>query len=254
MVVLGALVFVLPGEGAPPAKPGSGKDLDASELGPGTFAGKLVSVPDSDRMFTVAVAYQQVEPNPNFRGNPNLARSYQNILRIQAQMGHSRNPAQQMAQLQRAVQQFQMQVAQTQMKSIKVVNATQNVDFQAEEKVVVRTKQTPAAFDEKGNIKKYTPAEMRELKGKDPSLPGYESSVENLKPGQLIQVTLKRHQAAKTASAETSKKDSDKGKDKDKDKDLAPEKAVEKKMQVRMIMIVDETGDNSQAKNKKGKN
>jgi hypothetical protein len=121
--VLGALVCVLPGEGAP-TPPAKTKDLDASLLPAGVFAGRLLSVPDSDRMFTVAVAYQEVQPNPNARPHANLARDLQQIARLQAALRTSRNPGPTLLQLQRAVLQLQQQVAQAQLNSVRVVNAT----------------------------------------------------------------------------------------------------------------------------------
>ncbi len=64
------------------------------------------------------------------------------------------------------------------------------VEFQLTEKAKVRTTLLPDAFDDKGNPKKYTAKELAELKGKDKTLPGYESAVENLRAGQTVQLTL----------------------------------------------------------------
>ncbi len=256
MTVLGALVCAFPAAEAQQAKPAKqpakGKDLDASQLPPGTFTGKLVSVPDSDRMFTVAVTYQQVQPNPNFRGDGGIGSAYRNILNLQTQMARSRNPGAYVGRLQMAILQLQQRIAQAQTNAVKLVNATQNVDFQAEENVKVRTKMLPAAFDDKGNIKKYTQAELRDLKGKDSHLPGYESSIDNLKPGQTVQVILKRHRAPVPSPLSPSKKDLDK----DLEKEPAKEAAVEKKMQVQVIIITDDdgSGDGTPTKSKKGNN
>jgi hypothetical protein len=254
MTVLGALACVLPGvvaQQAKPAKPPKGKDLDASQLPPGTFTGKLVSVPDSDRMFTVEVAYQEVVPNPNFTGDPGILGAYQAVLRIQSNMARSRNPGALMGQLQVAVLNLQQRIARAQQNSIRVVNAKQKIDFQAEENVKVRTATLPSAFDDKGNIKKYTPAELRELKGKDSHLAGYESSVENLKPGQTVQVVLKHHHP-KPAGPSPSQKDLDK----DAEKEKAKEGVAEKKMQAQVIIIMDDggSGDGTPTRSKKGNN
>ena len=107
----------------------------------------------------------------------------------------------------------------------------------------------PQAFDDKGDIKKYTPAELKELKGKDANLAGYESTAENLKTGQVVQVILKRHQAPKPPPADAPKKDADKDKDKDTEKEAAKDKpkekempkegANEKKFQAQVIIIID---------------
>jgi hypothetical protein len=106
----------------------------------------------------------------------------------------------------------------------------------------------PEQFDEKGNIKKYTKEELKQLKGKDTNLPGYESSFEALRPGQLVQVTLATHKAKKPAASPGDAKDkpaADKAADKDKaaekDKPAADkDKDSEKHKQVRLIVILKE--------------
>ena len=105
VLLLGMLICVLPGaEAQTPG--GNGKDLDASLLGPGVFTGKLISTPDSDRMFVVAVTYQAIEPNPNFRPNPNIQREIANIQRMEGQLQATlrarRNPGNLVGQIQRA--------------------------------------------------------------------------------------------------------------------------------------------------------
>jgi hypothetical protein len=220
---------------APPNSPANAGKVDAGRLPAGHLAGKLLSVPDSDRMFTVAVTYPQVVPNPNqdFRGAAGLRWQYNHILQLQQQLAQrrTRNPAGTLAQLQRAVAQFQLQLTRAQLNAVRVVHVTQNVDFQAAEEVKVRTLQPAAAFDDKGNIKKYTPAELRQLKGKDPGLPGFESAAEDLKAGQTVQVALAPHRAARTG-------DQARGAEKDGGKD-AP---AGKKMQAAVIVIVDDAG------------
>jgi hypothetical protein len=128
-----------------------------------------------------------------------------------------------MAQIQRLVAQMQVGQARAQQNLYNVVTRYQDIDFQAEENVKVRTMDLPEQFDEKGNIKRYTKEELKQLKGKDTNLPGYESSFEALKEGQQIQVKLAEHKAKKPAS--TSPGDA---KDKEKDKDAQEKEAKEK--------------------------
>jgi hypothetical protein len=95
------------------------------------------------------------------------------------------------------------------------------IEFQASEKVRVRTMKLPEQFDEKGNLKRYTSAQLAELRGKDSrGLPGYESSLDKLEAGQKVSVRL---YAAPAKPA---------GKDKD------TQGVAEKKMQVRLIVIL----------------
>jgi hypothetical protein len=71
------------------------------------------------------------------------------------------------------------------------------VTFHALPDMKVRLKTPAAAFTEKGDIKKYTPAELSQLKGKDTSLPGYEANLADLHPGQIVRIHQKRAAPAK---------------------------------------------------------
>jgi hypothetical protein len=261
---------------APPKKPApSQASMDADQLKPGVFTGTVMSVPDPDRIFTVNVTYQklQLKPGQNMnRANQNLQRQYNHIMQLQAQASrppsrHS-NPMHAMQQLQNAMAQFQNQQAQAQANMFQVVNATQKVDFQVAENVNVRIKDLPEQFDDKGNIKKYTKEELAELKGKDKNLPGYESSIDAIKPGQILQLALVVHKKPRpsTSSSVTTSKDkdaeketaTDTPKDAPKDKPKEPvkdkeEAAVEHKLQVVTILILKDT-DSSQASKNPGKN
>jgi len=219
--------------------------LDADKLPPGWFTGTVVSVPNTDRMCTLNVAYQklQLKPGQNLaRANQGLQLQYNRILRLQNQLmrppSRGQNPMQTMQQLQNAMMQFQIQLARTEANMFQVVNAAQKVDFQVEENVKVRIKTLPEPFDEKGNIKKYSGEELAALKGKDKYLPGYESSIENLKPGQIVQVKLSQHKKPRQTS--TSGKDD--AKETKKEKHAAGEKrkdaSTEHKNQVGLIVIL----------------
>jgi len=76
-----------------------------------------------------------------------------------------------------------------------VTYADQNVDFKARDDVLVRTARPREAFDDKGKIKKFTKAELKELKG-DPKLPGYKAEYGDLASGQIVEVTLVRKKGA----------------------------------------------------------
>lgn len=80
----------------------------------------------------------------------------------------------------------------------KLVNKDNNKDYDYElaENVKVRTKEPPVVFDEKGRQKVYTKEELLELKGGDPKSWGYQSDLEILQPGQIIQVFLGRKRSA----------------------------------------------------------
>ena len=233
-----ASALAAPPKGPPP--------LDADKLAPGVFTGTIVSTPDTDRLFTLNVTYQklQLRPGQNLgRTNANLQRQYNHIVQLQNQLmnpGRHRNPIALMQQLQNAMVNFQVQEARAEANLFQVVAATQKVEFQAEENLKVRIKDLPEDFDDKGNIKKYTREELAELKGKDKNLPGYESSIDALKVGQSVQVTLGAHKKPRPGSSSSAS--ASKNKNAESDKDSEKESTNQHKMQVKMIVILKDGG------------
>jgi len=178
---------------------------DADKLPAGDFSGKLKSVPGSDGTFLVGVEYQHLElKNPNAlahfqKANPhlnNLVRDQQHIAQTQAQLANARTPQQsaqylqklqqEMAQLQNHQVQALLKPQGNQQSPYVMKTETKDITFHAAEDLKVRFTSPPSAFDEKGNAKKYTPEELKELKGKDTKLPGYEGSVEKLTVGMPV--------------------------------------------------------------------
>jgi hypothetical protein len=278
--LLSILGVVAATNAAPPKAPPAQASLDADKLAPGAFAGTVVSIPNSERVITVEVVYQkiQLKPGQNLgRANQNLQREYNHIMQLQAQMmrppsrgsrGHpGHNPMQTMQQLQNAMVQFQNNVARTQANMFQVINAKQKVDFQMEENVKVRMLQLPEQFDDKGNIKQYTREEKDELKGKDKKLPGYESSIDSLKPGQIVQVVLAVHKKPRPTPPSSSTADKTKDSEKDKVKEIATDKpkdnvkdtpkevekdkdmTVQHRLQVRTIVIVKDSDSSASPSN-----
>ena len=100
----------------------------------------------------------------------------------------------------------QAQAKQIQMlKSMKVVTEWVEVEIPIKETTKIRTKTPLQVYDDKGNIKKYSPEELKTLKGSKPALPGYEVKLDELTPGAVIEVTLNKSPANKD-----DKKDDDK--------------------------------------------
>jgi hypothetical protein len=83
-------------------------------------------------------------------------------------------------------------------KSIQLQIGRRNEKVMTIDDVKVRTKNPPVAYDDKGNKKKYTAKELKELKG-DSKLPGYTAGFEDLKTNQYVQVTLVRKKSDKAA-------------------------------------------------------
>jgi hypothetical protein len=78
------------------------------------------------------------------------------------------------------------------------VNNKQNVKVMTLDDVKVRTKYPPVAYDDKGNKKKYTAKELKELRG-DSKLEGYTAGFEDLKTNQYVKVSLVRKKTDKNA-------------------------------------------------------
>ncbi len=100
----------------------------------------------------------------------------------------------------------QAQAKQIQMlKSMKVTTEWVEVEIPIKETTKIRTKTPLQVYDDKGNIKKYSPEELKTLKGSNPALPGYEVKIDELTPGAVVEVTLNKSPANKD-----DKKDDDK--------------------------------------------
>lgn len=80
--------------------------------------------------------------------------------------------------------------------SIQVGRRWEKQEIPVHDDLKVRVAQLPPAFDDKGKPRKYTSKELEELKGPDRRLPGYAGSLEDLKPGQIVEVHLVRKAGA----------------------------------------------------------
>jgi hypothetical protein len=218
-------------KGDPTARPTTAQDYQAL-TDAHVATGKLVSVGGSDKSLSLRIEYPVLQQNPHTaRGT---ARSAQHILNEQQEILRMRNPLQRAARL----QQLEAQVLNLETKalnSVKVTREHKDFDLESTVEVKVRYQDPPAQYDDKGNIKKYTAAELKEMKGPNANLPGYTADFDKLTPGQTVKVTLAKPKA-----------------DKEKDKDAA---ANDKKPQVSMVVIVAEAplSDPAPPKGKKNK-
>lgn len=212
--ILGLTVFFLatgfliptPAQGQ---KAPTGPEIDSDKLTPGTFVGRLKGAVSPGSDFDLMIEVPRIEINQKaLQGNRNqnqvrqMVQAQQQIARAQQQMQRAKNPQEQaraMQQMQRTMQQLQQnqlrQAIQQQRASnnaVKVVKDTKEISFYASADVIVRLANPPISFDEKGNLQTLTPQLLRELKGSNPQLPGYEGKPEDLKSGAVVQVVLKR--------------------------------------------------------------
>ncbi len=236
--LLAVLLLVLPAVAADKKKDPAAKDANPGDYQAlaeaHSVTGKLLSVGGSDKSLSLRVDYQVLQPNP--KAAKGQAHAMQHLLREQRQIMRTRNPWLRAQKLQK----FEIDVINRQNRAIdqafKVVGEHKEFDLQSTPDAVVRYQEPPAEYDDKGYPKKYTAAELKELKGKNADLPGYEADFDKLAPGQTVRVTLAKPKADK---------------DKPKDKDAAGDK----KPRVSMIVIVAEAPqtDKPAPKGKKNK-
>jgi hypothetical protein len=189
-----ALAFVLP---AVPAADkdklaGDKKEAASKMIAAGEVTGRVVNVEGTRKVFTLelSVAYQV----------PNVG-AINNITNIKLQMATCRDINQ--------MRNLQVQLLREQANMVQVKRENHNVDIEAGDDVQVRLQDPPVAFDEKGNVKKYTAKELKDLKG-DPKLklPGYQGDFDSLKTDQIIKVTLAKMKETPRPRGKNDDKDS----------------------------------------------
>lgn len=162
--------------------------------------GKIVKA-GGDRSLTLRIEYQTIEANPN----PGLKGKPQGGGQRPPKNQGNRNPLRQIQELQRQMVQLQREQLQALKGQSRVVTKYRDFDLKTTADAQVRYQDLPTEFDDKGYPKKYTPAELKALKGSNPNLPGYAADFEKLQPGDLVRVQFSK-----------------KTKDKDEDEDGAP--------------------------------
>lgn len=217
----------------------------------GDLTGTVKSV--GTGLLTVQVDQQTLQANPSAaaKGSKSAnaaARHQAELLREQEQIMKTKNPLQRAHKLQQLVakaERYRVQAALNPGQNpFKVVVTHKNYDLDVPADAVIRSMQPPDAYDDKGNPKKYTATELKQLKGDDPKLPGYTADFNNLKMGQVVKIHFGKKKdpvKAKDKDAAAKDKDAPKEKDvaaKDKDKDAAKDKDAEPKTHILMVVIL----------------
>jgi hypothetical protein len=171
-----------------------------SALKPGQLAGKLGQV--SGSALTLRVEFDRLELKSNTgrgtngRNNTNLIRMQQRMAQAQQRLQTARTPQQRMSAM-RQLEQLQRQMLQGGSRGgqspYKVVKDYKDFEIDLAASAEVRTMFLPTVYDEKGNFKKYSQAELKELKGPNPQAPGYKSDITILKPGQTVVINLSKN-------------------------------------------------------------
>jgi hypothetical protein len=144
--------------------------------------GKMTQMdPNSQRDFTLQVKVPELDQGTVNRLNQlqqQLAQQQQQYLQARDLNG-KRNAA-------NAIRNTQIEMVKAQANLYRPKDV--DVKLRAAENVKVRWKDPPPDYDDKGNLKKYTPAEKKALM--DPGLPGYRGEIDGLRTGQIVQVFL----------------------------------------------------------------
>jgi hypothetical protein len=174
-------------------------DKPAPEANPyvplGTLAGVVRNAADSAGGLNLRVTVRYLEPN--VPAQQKYLRQQQQLLVRQRQILTNPNPAQAQQQMQDLLRDAE-RLMQSQKDLFHVKSVDKDVELDLAEGVKVRARQPVQQFDDKGNIKRYTPQELKELRG-DGSLPGYAAELSDLQPGQTVLVKVVRLKPAKPA-------------------------------------------------------
>ena len=190
--------------------------------------GKLISLEPTTRRMTLKVGYGYLEPNPNFhpnsKANADYLRRVKKLIKQQQKALTIADPVKRIERLQQLA--VKAQVLQLEAPvgppPFQPAVAYKDVDAEATEDVVVRRAKLPVQYDDKGNVKEYTEKEKKELRGKDPKIPGYAALWADVQTGQQVKLYLKSKKAidkaAKKSLADSLEKSGDASKNQDKAK------------------------------------
>jgi hypothetical protein len=155
--------------------------------------GKLTFEGNSQKDFTLHVTQKIMEPD--FGAQQQFARQQYELQQQQLRMATARRP-QDLAQAQQQYLQTLNQLAQTQNRLFRPKDLKFDVPLRFAEKVKVRLLNPPIDYDDKGNVKRYTAKELKELQGTE-GLPGFTGDLDALRNGQIVKVFLAKNAAAK---------------------------------------------------------
>jgi len=189
--------------GAPLAEAQKKKDdLDPKEaktsekmIKAGQLVGKVKSIHESKKTLRISVTV--VTPKPNVGAIQGYAQAKQNYLNALYKRPPDRAGAiQALAQM----QQHQANLYTYEKKD-------HEYELSTVDEVEVRAIKPKPEFDEKGNIKKLTKKQLKELKGPDPKKPGYPAEFGDVQPDLIIKVQLVKKKEASRPAPMRRKKD-----------------------------------------------
>jgi hypothetical protein len=189
----------------------------------GVLTGKVVAIYEDKRVIRLAVTV------PVTRVNAGSLQSLQQAQRDLA-MARARGDRGGMISAQQAMVQAQAGL-------VSVEHRTQDVELTVQDEAVVRAARPKAEFDDKGKVKRLTKAELKEQKGPDPKLPGYNAEFSDLATEQIIQVSLVKKKLT-GAAAKAVARPKPKAKGKADEADAGADLLADHLPQVSMIVIL----------------
>jgi hypothetical protein len=205
------------------------------------IVGKIAAVDVTAGTMTFTIEWSHWEPNKNAKAaklNQKAQQLQQQLLREYDQIMLAKNPVQR----QQALMKFQVHLQQLQATGANVQNmfhivkSSKDFDLEVMENVKVARATLPTEYDDEGEVKKYTEAELKKMKSAD--VPGgYTAAPEDLRVGQTVKLFLsppKKQDSKKSDNGDADKSDEAKSK-------LTPGSTDVARPQVRMVLIQEES-------------
>jgi hypothetical protein len=188
-------------------KDGDTKNSEKS-IKSGVVIGKVMNVYEDKKRLRLQVPVPVTTLNPSAAGQ--IAQAQRDLANAQYSLRTATN-AQGILQARQQMAQASVALARAQASVYQTKYENKEIEVQAIDDIVVRLAQPKQDFDEKGRVKKYTKAELKELKG-DSKLPGYKAEFTDLQNEQIVRVTMVRKKGEPAPKPMPKKK---KGKDED---------------------------------------
>jgi hypothetical protein len=157
------------------------KEAKEKLIAAGLLAGRVTAIDGDEHTLTLQVTVRYLVPNEDaVAQQADLRQQLVDALGIE-------DPDE---RLQR-VQEVRTALLANQANLLRVEETAQEVALQTAADVKVRLAKLPPAFDDKGNARRYTAQELKDLKGPG-NLVGYAADFSDLKEGQVVRVSLAR--------------------------------------------------------------
>jgi hypothetical protein len=162
----------------------------------GLVVGRVMNIYEESRKLRIQISVPVTRLDEGAAGN--LLNAQNGMVQAQLAMRMARDPNA-VIQARQQLLQAQVQLAQAQAGLYRTEMVQHEIEVQPIDEVVVRRANPPETFDDKGRLKKkYSKAELKELRGDDPKLPGYKAEFTELQNDQVVRLHLVRKKTEAT--------------------------------------------------------